>query len=142
MSPRRFLGVLETAGLLHRVKADVSSLCVKALVYFTHEGKSSGSESRGPSEGNSTRLRGVFAGDELGKAIGDELPAVKKGQGILKASKRRYLPANKGVLFGVLRPTALLAVIPRSGVLSGAFDPHRRAGVPDTEGVPARKRGC
>lgn len=39
-----------------------------------HEGKSSGSESGGLSEGISTRLRGV-AGEELGKAIGDELPA-------------------------------------------------------------------
>jgi hypothetical protein len=43
----------------------------------TYDGKSRGSESTGPSEaGNSTRLRGVFTGEELGNAIGDELPAI------------------------------------------------------------------
>lgn len=40
---------------------------------WAHEGKSSGSESGGLSDGMSTRLRGV-AGEELGNAIGDELP--------------------------------------------------------------------
>lgn len=37
--------------------------------YKTHDGKSSGSESIGLA-----CLRGVLAGDELGKAIGEELP--------------------------------------------------------------------
>jgi len=43
----------------------------------TYEGKSRGSESGGASDGRSTRLLGVFAGDELGNAIGDELRARK-----------------------------------------------------------------
>lgn len=79
MSPRRFLGVLAATG---------------------DEGKSRGSDSGGASEGISTCLLGVFTGDELGNAIGDELPT-----------------PNKGVFMGVLKPTARLAVIPRSGLL-------------------------
>jgi hypothetical protein len=38
-------------------------------------------------------------------------------------------------------PNALLAVIPLTGVPSGAIDARWRAGVPETEGVPAKKRG-
>lgn len=45
-----------------------------------YDGKSKGSESGGTSEGNPTRLLGVFEGDELGNAIGDELPTVMKIQ--------------------------------------------------------------
>ena len=52
------------------------------------------------------------------------------------------IPANKGVLLGVaVRPIALLAVIALKGELAGTCDACRRAGVPETEGVLARKRG-
>jgi hypothetical protein len=44
---------------------------------ITYEGKWRGSESGGPSEGISTRLLGVFVGDELGNGIGDELAATQ-----------------------------------------------------------------
>jgi len=42
---------------------------------------------------------------------------------------------------GVAIPNALLAVIPLMGELSGAFDARWRAGVPATDGVPAKKSG-
>lgn len=47
----------------------------------------------------------------------------------------RHRPANKGVLviLGVLRPRALLAITPRSGLLSGATFPRNRKGVPAGE---------
>ena len=41
----------------------------------------------------------------------------------------------------MLRPTARLAIIPATGEL-GATEPPFRRGVPDTDGVAARKRGC
>lgn len=81
------------------------------------------------------RLRGVFAGDELGNAIGDELPAAEKSAPDIRQIKYQDPPANKGVLFGVLIPKALLAGMPRIGVAS-------RAGVPAAEGVLAKNRGC
>lgn len=73
MSPRRFFGVFVTNGLLR------DSIRFRSMLMMcdTYDGKSRGSESTGPSEaGNSTRLRGVFTGEELGNAIGDELPAI------------------------------------------------------------------
>jgi hypothetical protein len=42
---------------------------------------------------------------------------------------------------GVAIPTALLAITPLNGVLSGAFDARWRTGVPAIEGVPGKKRG-
>ena len=49
--------------------------------------------------------------------------------------------AKRGVLFGVSIPSALLAMTPLKGVLSGPFWWRWRAGVPAADGVPARKRG-
>ena len=52
--------------------------------------------------------------------------------------------AKSGILCGVLGldiPKALRAVTPRRGLLSGAFDARCLAGVPEIEGVPARKSG-
>jgi hypothetical protein len=40
---------------------------------------------------------------------------------------------------GVLKPTARLAVIPRSGLLWGALELHRCAGVPAADGVVASR---
>jgi hypothetical protein len=77
ISPRRFFGVLAATGDLGlpiRCRGNYG------LGQSTYDGKSRGSESDGASEGISTRLPGVFVGEELGNAIGDELPAMEKVQ--------------------------------------------------------------
>jgi hypothetical protein len=52
--------------------------------------------------------------------------------------ERVVIPVNNGVL---VRPKALLAVIPFKGELLWAYNARWCVGVPETEGVPARKRG-
>ncbi len=83
-----------------------------------------------------------MAGEELGYAIGEELPpysVVSETSGNVYTA---YTPEKSGVLFGVAIPTALLAMIPAIGVLSGAFCLRREAGVPAADGVlPLKKRG-
>lgn len=93
MSPLRFLaGVIAAAGL---------------------DGKARGSdESRaGKSDALVTFLRGVFEGEELGKAKGEELPGANSGV--------------RGGLLGVLIPTARLAAIPANGLLAAALAAYR-----------------
>lgn len=92
--------------------------------------------------------RGVapLAGDELGNASGDELPlpAATDDQPVDHRDKEhRSLRAKSGFfLLGVLRPTARLAMMPDTGELGAALLSRRREGVPDAEGVVARKSGC
>ena len=90
--------------------------------------------------GKLTRLLGVFVGDELGKAMGDELPSGNVLRSVTNRRARKHGPANKGVLvlFGVLRPRALLAITPLRGELCGILALWGREGV--SAGEP-KKRG-
>ena len=91
--------------------------------------------------GKLARFLGVFVGDELGKAIGDELASEHALLSVyMKRPAWKRGPANKGVLalFGVLKPRALLAITPRRGVFSGILTLWGREGV--CGGEP-RKRG-
>lgn len=83
-----------------------------------------------------------MAGEELGYAIGEELPPYSVVSETSGNTYTAYTPEKSGVLFGVAIPTALLAMIPAIGVLSGAFCLRREAGVPAADGVlPLKKRG-
>jgi len=77
-------------------------------------GKSRGSESIASLWGTFPRLLGVLMGEELGKAIGEDIPSRQTSfLSILRGRVKliSYEPANKGLL-GVLSPRALLAMTP------------------------------
>ena len=95
----------------------------------TYDGNSRGSEPRADGGGDDDSIaarRGFapFVGEELGNASGEELPlpaVTNDGQSTLGYHSEFFLRANKGFfLFGVLRPTALLAIIPATGELGAA----------------------
>ena len=136
MSPLRFLRGLAATGVL---KIAVNAGSKKRWADIAYEGKLRGSES---DMTVSSRLRAGLSGEELGNAIGDELPAVDRlhqSRGV--DCTGCDLRAKRGVLLGVAIPTALLAINPLNGVLSGALDARGRTGVPAIEGVPGKKRG-
>jgi hypothetical protein len=124
-----------------RASAKMVSTKIGQAQRRAYEGKSNGSESIAfPCD-----LLGVFVGDELGKAMGDELPPasmpIRRDE---CDSAGRDSPRKRGSppLLGVAgSPTALLATAPRNASLPGASEPRWRAGVPAAEGVPGKNNG-